>query len=322
MSATIKDVAKKAFVSVATVSRVLNNNGYVHEETKNKINEVIKELNYKPNQFARFLSGKKTGTIGVLIPDLKNSFYSEFIDGLEKACHSNGYKLMLASTNDSKLLEQNYLETFKDYNVDGLIVASNILNHDILLNFCKPIVTVDHVLSNNIPSITCDNYQGGKLAALELNNHLCKNILLLRGPSFLITTIDRTSGFLETINPNSTVEIFDFDLINPNEDIIYKHLENNPQIDGIFATSDRLAIVAISALNKLNRKIPDECKIIGFDNTYFASYTNPPLTSIQQPINYIGMQSFNIFKKLVNQENIVDTHQVIEVSIIKRESTN
>ncbi len=322
MSATIKDVAKKAFVSVATVSRVLNNTGYVHEDTKQKINEAIKELNYKPNQFARFLTGKKTGIIGVLIPDLKSSFYSEFVDGLEKACHSNGYKVMLASTNNSEILEKNYLEIFHDYNVDGLISATNILNIDYMENFNKPIVTVDHIINENIPSITCDNYQGGNLAAQELMKCGCKNILLLRGPSFLITTMDRTTGFFEGItDDNVVIEIFDFDLNKPDESIIYKHLENNPQIDGIFATSDILAIVALSVLNKLGKKIPEECKIVGFDNIYLSAFTTPSLTTIEQPINYIGMQAFNIFNKLINKEKITEMHQVIEVNIKRRAST-
>ncbi len=321
MSATIKDVAKKAFVSVATVSRVLNNTGYVHEDTKNKILDAISELNYKPNQFARFLTGKKTGIIGVLIPHLKSTFYSEFVDGLEKAFHSNGYKLMLASTNDSKMLEKNYIDVFKDYNVDGLIIASNMLNEEDLLNFNKPIVTVDHILADHIPSITCDNYSGGELAAKELMRCGCKNIMLLRGPSFLITTIDRTTGFLEALDDGVSVETFDLDLIKPDEDIIYKHLKNNPHIDGIFATSDILAIISLSVLNKIGRNVPNDCKIVGFDNSYLSKLTNPTLSTIEQPINYIGMQAFNIFNKLINNEEISDLHPVIEVNLKSRGST-
>lgn len=321
MSATIKDVARLSYVSVATVSRVLNNTGYVHEETKQKILDAIEELNYKPNQFARFLTGKKTGIIGVLIPHLRSSFYSEFVDGLEKAFHSNGYKLMLASTNDSKMLEKNYIDTFKDYNVDGLIIASNILNEEEILNFGKPVVTVDHKISECIPSLTCDNYNGGKLAAKELMDCGCKNILLLRGPSFLMTTIDRTTGFLEGVNDGVSVETFDFDLVNPDKDIIYKHLKNNPKIDGIFATSDILAIVALSVLNKVGKSVPEGCKIVGFDNIFMSSLTSPSLTTIEQPITYIGMQAFNVFNKLINKEDITDLHQILEVNIKKRGST-
>ncbi len=322
MSATIKDVAKKAYVSVATVSRVLNNTGYVHDETKNKILEAIEELNYKPNQFARFLTGKKTGIIGVLIPNLRSSFYSELVDGLEKAFHSKGYKLMLASTNDSKMLEKNYIDMFKDYNVDGLIVAANILNIDELINFGKPIVTVDHILSENIPSITCDNYNGGKLAAEELMKCNCKNILLLRGPSFLITTIDRTTGFLENINNDVTINMCDLDLIKPDEDMVYNYLNNNPQIDGIFATSDVVAITAISSLKKLGKEIPRDCKIVGFDNIYISSLVSPSITTIDQPIDYIGVQAFDLFNKLINKEEINDLHQVIEVTLKQRETTS
>lgn len=322
MSVTIKDVAKKAFVSVATVSRVLNNTGYVHDETKTKILEAIEELNYKPNQFARFLTGKKTGIIGVLIPNLRSYFYSELVDGLEKVFHSNGYRLMLASTNDSKMLEKNYIEMFKEYNVDGLIVAANILNIEDLLNFDKPIVTVDHILSENIPSITCDNYNGGKLASEELMRCGCKNILLLRGPSFLITTIDRTTGFLENITDDITINMCDLDLIQPDEDMIYNYLNNNPQIDGIFATSDVLAILAVSVLKKIGKNIPTDCNVVGFDNIYLSALVSPSITTIDQPINYIGVQAFDVFNKLINKEEVKNLHQVIEVTLKQRETTN
>ncbi len=323
MAATIKDVAKMAFVSVATVSRVLNNTGYVSEDTKKSINDAITKLDYKPNQFARFLTGKKTGIVGVLVPHMRTSFYGDFIDGLEKAFHSNGYNIMLASTNDSKTLEKNYIEMFKNYNVDGLIIASNILNQQELLNFNKPIVTVDHVLSNDIPSITCDNYSGGRLAAKELIRCNCKNILMLRGPSFLITTQERTNGFIDYLECKEiNIDMFDLDLVKPDEDIIYKHLNNNPTIDGIFATSDILAIVALKVLNKLRRKIPDQCRVVGYDNIYFTNLTSPSLSTIEQPISYMGMQACNVFKKLVNNEKLSQIHQVIDVNLIKRDSTN
>lgn len=320
--ATIKDVAKKANVSVATVSRVLNGTGYVHEETKLAINKVIEELNYSPNQYARFLSGSKTGIVGVLFPHLSSLFYSELLGGLENGAHSKRFKIMLANSNNNKALEKDYIEIFKKFNVDGLIIAANVLNPDDLIGFNKPIITIDHALDDSIPSITCDNISGGRLAAQELLNHNCKNILLLRGPSFLITTMDRTEGFLEIYNnvKDANIEIFDFDLINPDTSVIYQHLKSNPQIDGIFATSDLLAIAAQSQLKKLQRPL-EKCKIVGYDNIKFSEIVTPSITTIEQPIEYLGLQAFNMLNKLMIGETLAQQHQVVEVKLIKREST-
>lgn len=323
MAATIKDVAKKANVSVATVSRVLNNTGYVHEDTKKMILDAIKDLNYSPNQFARFLSGSKTGIIGVLVPHISTSFYSELLEGLEHAAHEKGFKIMLANTNDSKLLEKDYIGIFKNYNVDGIIAASNILNPKELLEFNKPLVTVDHILADHIPSLTCDNYKGGRLAAQELKKNNCKNILLLRGPSFLITTIERTQGFLDEFEDcsNVNIETYDFDLVLPDTKFIFQYIKNNPLIDGIFATSDILAIIALSELQKLKRKVPESVSVIGFDNIMFSKYVSPSLTTIEQPIKYLGIQAFNTICKLINNEKLNVNHLIIDVSLKIREST-
>ena len=323
MAATIKDVAKKANVSVATVSRVINNNGYVHEDTKKLIIDAINELNYTPNQYARFLSGSKSNIIGVLVPHIGTPFYGDFLEGLEYAAHQKGYKIMLANTNDDAFIEEDYINIFDNYNVDGVIAASNIINVDKILSLKKPLVTVDHILSNEIPSITSDNIMGGKLAAQELLNSGCKNILMLRGPSFLITTTERTEGFLEVISEHNNInlEIHDFNLINPDIKFIYNHLKNNPQIDGIFAFSDTLAIIAQAQLLKLNKKIPQDCAIVGYDNIMYSKLVNPTLTTIEQPIKYIGMQAFNTIQKLIMGESLLENHQIIEVNLKQREST-
>ena len=323
MSATIKDVAKKANVSVATVSRVINNNGYVHEDTKKLILQAIEELNYTPNQYARFLSGSKTKIIGVLVPHIGTPFYGLFLEGLEYAAHSKGFKIMLANTNDNEKIESEYIEIFKNYNVDGIIAASNILNVEQLLSFNKPIVTVDHVLSDEIPSITSNNVEGGKLAAQELINSGCKNIYVLRGPSFLITTIERTHGFLAEMekHPEINVEMDDFDLLMPDTNYIQEYIKNHPQIDGIFAMSDTLALIAASRLHVLNKRIPEDCAIVGYDNIIYSKFCSPALTTIEQPIKYLGIQAFNTIVKLIAGEKLTEAHQVINVNIKKREST-
>ena len=323
MASNIKDLAKRANVSVATVSRVINNNGYVHEDTKKLILEAINELNYSPNQYARFLSGTKSNIIGVLVPHIGTPFYGTLLEGLETAAHEKGFKIMLANASDNEKIESDYLDIFKNYNVDGIIAASNILNLEKILTFNKPIVTIDHILTDEIPSITSNNIQGGKLAAQELIKSGCKNIFVLRGPSFLITTIERTQGFLEEIEKHSdiNVDMVDFNLLEPDIPFIRAYLKNHPKIDGIFAFSDTLALICLAQLHKLGRNVPEDCSIVGYDNILYSKLVSPSITTIEQPIKYLGAQAFNTIYKLILDEKLSDIHQVIDVSLKKREST-
>ena len=319
---TIRDVARKANVSVATVSRVVNNKGYVHKETKELVQQIIEELNYSPNQLARSLSNKHSNIIGVIVPHIGTSFYGDLLEGIETNALSSGYKVMLCSSQDNKEREDEYIQIFNSYNVDGLIIASNLLNPEKVQNLNIPIVTVDHILNESIPSITADNILGGKLAAQKLIKCGCKNLDHFRGPSFLLTVIERSQGFTSELEKhNLTCEMYDFDLVEPDHDFIYNYLKNNPQIDGIFCGSDILAIKVLQSLHKLGRKVPDEVQIVGFDNINFAKFTAPSLTTIAQPVSYMGKQAFNTLVKLLNNEEPTEMHQILEVELKERNST-
>jgi len=319
---TIKDVAKKANVSVATVSRVINNKGYVHEETKVIVNKVIKDLNYMPNLIARSLSKKESNIIGVIVPHIGSPFYGELLEGIENSAISQGYKVMLCSTQDNKEREFEYLQILNQYNLQGAIIASNFYNVEELMKLEIPIVTVDHILDERIPSITADNMTGGRLAAQKLIQAGCKHFLHLRGPSFLLTVSERTMGFVSELKKHGyKTETYDFDLLFPDSDFIYNFLKNNPQIDGIFSGSDSLGITALYILQKLGRKVPDDVQIIGFDNINFSKVTIPSLTTISQPIRYMGAQALNTLVKISNGEELPVLHQIMTVELIERNST-
>ena len=319
---TIRDVAKKANVSVATVSRVVNNKGYVHKETKELVQAIIAELNYSPNQLARSLSNKHSGIIGAIVPHIGTPFYGELLEGIENAAISSGYKVMLCSSQDNKEREEDYIQIFNSYNVDGLIVASNLRNPERVQNLNIPIVTVDHILDETTPSITADNISGGKIAAQKLIKSGCKNLVCFRGPSVLLTVSERSEGFMKEVESHKIpCDVFDFDLIAPDREFIFNHLKNNPQIDGIFCSSDLLAIITLQSLIKLGRTVPDDVQVIGFDNISFSSLTSPSLTTVAQPVKYMGAQAFNTLVKLLNNEELDPIHQVLDVELIERKST-
>lgn len=322
MKITIRDVAKKANVSVATVSRVINNKGYVYEETRNTVLKIIDELGFEPNQLARSLTNHRSKMIGVIVPHVGTTFYGQLIEGIEQAALSYGYKTMLCNTQDSSERELDYLKVFEQYNVEGVIVASNFINKDKLSSLNIPLISVDHLVNEEIPSVSCNNEEGGAMAAKRLIQGGAKNFLLLRGPSFLITSQERTKGFLDVLESHDvTYNIHDFDLVEPDAEFIYQHLKNNPQIDGIFAMSDTLALIALGCLQKLGRKVPEEVQLIGFDDAPFTKWTNPAITTVSQAVKYMGSETVNTLIKLINNEELPSVHRLIDVRLKERETT-
>ena len=249
--ATIKDVAKKANVSVATVSRVINKKGYVNEETRALVENAIHLLNYIPNELARSLFNKHSKLIGVLVPHFDTQFYAELIEGIENSAMRLGYKIMLSNTQDNAKREKDYIHIYSQYNIDGIIVASNAHNVEQLIKSDLPIVTVDHILSENIPSITSNNLLGGIIVAQKLISGGARYILELRGPSFLLTVSERSLGFRQVLVQNNIPYIsYDTDLLVPNIEVITQIIKDHPEIDAVFATSDFLAIHAQNIIQK------------------------------------------------------------------------
>ena len=321
MKPTIRDVARKANVSVSTVSRVINKKGYVHKETEKLVLDTIEELGFIPNQLARSLTNRSSKIIGVIVPHIGPSFYGELLEGIETQAAASGYKTMFCHTQDDPERELEYLRFFEQYNIEGLIIASNFSNVDKLESLRIPIITVDHILDENIPSITSDNVKGGRLGASALVERGRKKIAIFRGPSFLLTTMERTIGALNVFKDAGLyVEIFDFDLVNPDLKLIEEILVNNSNIDGIFAFSDTIAFATMYVLEKLGKNVPKDVSVVGYDNTPFANWSNPQLTSISQPVNFMGKQTFIKLSRLIREKELESLHDVIDVTMINRKS--
>ncbi|MDD4000488.1 MAG: LacI family DNA-binding transcriptional regulator, partial [Bacilli bacterium] len=209
--ATIKDVAKMAHVSVATVSRVINQKGYVNEDTKRLVMEAIEELNYVPNELARSLFQKKSHIIALVLPHLTSYYFSDLLEVIEDEVIKNNYRLMICNSKDDPEKESKYLKIFEQYNVDGIILLANTNRIEDYKKLNIPIIEIDHNLSDDIPSIASNNFLGGKLAAETLLKGGCKNILHFRGPSDLVTVQERTRGFNSVIEGENT-KVFSYDL--------------------------------------------------------------------------------------------------------------
>ncbi len=320
--ATIKDVAKKAHVSVATVSRVINQKGYVNVDTKELVLKAIKDLNYVPNELARSLFQKKSSIIAVMVPHLTSYYFAELLEIIEEITINLDYRLMVCNSHDDPERESKYLKIFDQYNIDGLILISNTNRINDYKKLNIPIIEIDHNLANDIPSVSSNNYMGGKLAAEKLVNTGCKKIIHFRGPSNLVTVRDRTEGF-QSILRTRHIFNFSYDLAfqSPNHYDIENILRSNMDVDGIFCDSDIIAIHVVQILKRMGRRIPQDVQVIGFDNIEFASIIDPKLTTIVQSTREIAQYTVSSLMKLINKEPIDSFHRDIDVSLIQRETT-
>ncbi|QVK17611.1 LacI family DNA-binding transcriptional regulator [Mycoplasmatota bacterium] len=320
--ANIKNVAKKANVSVATVSRVINNKGYVNEETRKLVEDAIKELNYIPNEFARSLFKKVSKTIGVIFPHLSNSFYYNVLEGIEEIAFENGYKVMICNTHEDAERENEYIKQFVKYNIDGIIVASN---SDLLSRYKEleiPLVTIDRIIDDSVPSVTSDNVNGGYQAAQKLISNGCKHLVHFRGPSILLMVQERSKGFQKCLKENTlSCDTVDLAFIDPEMILIRQYLESHPNIDGIFCDSDIIAANVIAELVRLNKKVPDDIQVIGFDNTLLAKSMTPKLTTISQKMFEIGREAIKSLNCLIEKEELTNKHKLIPVELIERDTT-
>jgi len=320
---TIKDVAKKANVSVATVSRVLNNKGYVNKDTRALVEQAIKELNYVPNEIARSLFRKSSKVIGIILYDLKNEFFNEMISQIESLIFDRGYQTMICTTGENPQREAHYFQALATNKVAGLIICSDITSLGINLLPNIPTVSLERIIKDSIPSIDCDNVMGGFLAGEKLIGLGCCNILQFTGPLNLSSSSERSNGFLSALSdfPQIKVHSYELDFNTFTTEEILDHLKNHPDVDGVFAASDKIAVNVMKCLNLLKRQTPEDVKIIGFDDVSIAQLSSPSLSTIAQPVAQMSKAAIDTLFELIHDEQVADLHQIIPVQLVEREST-
>ena len=323
--ANLKDVARLSGVSVTTVSRVLNNRGYISEQTRNKVYAAIKTLNYQPNELARSLLRKRSNIIGLIVPSLDHPFFCRLAQAIEFYASLHDIKIMLCVSYRDPQKEIEYLKMLKSNKVDGIILSSRSIEIHEQLDFSFPFVTIDRILDEKIPCISCDHYQGGTLATEHLIDKGCKHLAHISGSQALkLMANRRDEAFIDVCRKrNISYRVFstkedhfsDMDYY----DIISSVLADK-QIDGIFAGSDVIAMQIIQAALKQNIKIPDHLRIVGYDNIRYASLIYPSITTIHQPIDEIGKYSI---ESILNQRNGHDVpiRTVLPVRLIERDTT-
>lgn len=320
---TIKDVAEKAGVSVTTVSRILNNRGYISNNTREKVYGVMKELNYQPNEIARSLFRRKSNIIGLIIPTVTHPFFSELTSYIEFFAYENNYKILLCNSHMDSKKEREYIDMLKRNQVDGIIMGSHTLEVDEYVNLNLPLVTFDRSISENIPYISCDNYQGGELATNLLIDRGCKKIAHITGNLTLDMLSNKRYQAFADIASRRGVEYFnietDIDVFNSDqyEILIHNLFKTHPDVDGIFSSGDLIAAYVLKVCQQLNKKVPEDLKIVGFDDVNISSIVYPGITTIKQPIKEMGKMAIELICKQISGEQVPHDN-VLGVTLVER----
>ncbi|MCR6105405.1 LacI family DNA-binding transcriptional regulator [Salipaludibacillus agaradhaerens] len=322
MKPKISDVAKVAGVSPTTVSRVLNNRGYIGKETREKVHEAMEKINYYPNDIARSLYIKKTFLIGVIFPTTSNPFYGQLIFHLENYANSLGYKVLLCNSQGREDKEKSYLQMLQRNQVDGVIAGAHnrgIEEYDIPN---LPVVGFDRYLSKNTPVVSSDNYDGGRLASQLLIDKGCKNIIHINGPIDLETPANlRREAYEKVMRANQLTPIT-YETMRDNEEVIKRLFDDHPEVDGIFASDDLIAANVMREARKRNISIPNDLKLIGYDGTQTTRLLLPELSTIEQPIKDIAEKCVDILIKQIDGEREdIQQHTILPVRLIDAETT-
>lgn len=321
--ANIRDVAKEAGLSIATVSRYLNKKGYVSQASATVIEEAVRTLNYKPSLVARSLSTKQTNYIGLLVPDIMNPFFPELARAVEDIALTYDYTVVLCNSDDDPKKERHYIDTLKQKYIAGFIISTSALDASHYEDLDVPIVALDRKTYRTLPSVSSDNHKGAKIGTNYLIERGCKHIICLRGPKGIGPADERLAGFLEaTAGQNIKSQIvdchFQFEVA---EKVTREILQNDPSIDGIFASSDVSAAGALKAAHSLGIKVPDDLQIIGFDNINLSEMMTPGLTTIAQDIYKMGAVAARMLIKMIENLPIEQKTVQIPIELIKRGTT-
>lgn len=323
---TIHDVALRAGVSVTTVSRVINNRGYLSEETRRKVFAAMDELHYQPNEIARSLLKKQSNLIGLIIPTVSNPFFGQMAASIEACAYENGMKLLLCNSLMDPTKEKEYIGMMRKNRVDGIIMGSHTLEVDEYLNLNYPLVTFDRKIGGDVPYVASDNYAGGQKAAQLLLDKGCMKIAHICGNLALnMLSNRRTDGFLDTVKQHSAehvvaeldINVFDYPQYEKRIRALFRE---HPDIDGVFATSDIIASFVVKIAQSLGLSVPDRLKVVGYDDILMASWFSPSLSTIRQPIEEMGNLAVDLIRRLMAGESI-QRDNLFPVELIEREST-
>lgn len=324
----IKAISKLAGVSIATVSRVLNNYPYVKIETRQAVEDAIKKLNYTPNSSAIHLRHGKTYVIGVIVPFVNHPFFSMLIQGIGEASLLHDYDIILLQQGSDKSREIEHLSMLKNKRVDGLILTSSLNTWETINDFMKygPIISCEKIEKGIIPSVFINHFKAFYEGIHFLLKRGYKNIAICPGPAESAVSMEREQGYIAVLKelnlPNHPEWIFrEHHSIKTGKEIMNLVMRMDNQPDALITGSDEVAAGVLFEAKENNISIPNDFGILGFDNQPISELLN--ITTIEQPIKDIGKSAMELLIKMINnKKNKLDSIQTeLPFNLIERRST-
>lgn len=325
--ANVKDVAKLAKVSTATVSRVLTDSGNVTEVNQKKVWEAVKQLEYYPNSIGRQLRKMETKTILVIVPDITNSFFSGILRGIEKVAMANGYQALLGDTQNK--LADDYFTYLYEKKVDGVILLTSKIDIEHLkklYNHFPVVLACESVYGVDIPTVSIHNRNSAEQITKYLINLGHRKIAHITGPLDGVLGKNRLAGFKNEMKKNNLDIVNDFIIEGDfslesgykiGETIANK--SNKPS--AVFAANDEMAIGIIKTLKQHSLNVPDDIAIVGFDNVKLSEIIEPELTTFAQPTYEIGGKAMELLLKLMKGKEVKTNRVYLKGEILERKST-
>ena len=331
---TIIDIAMELNLSPSTVSRALNDRWDVSPETRRKVLEKAEELNYKPNVLSLGLKGFKTFTVGVIIPELENSFFAEVLNGINSVLQNHDYQILICQSNEDSEQERNNIRLLESRFVDGYLVSAS--NSEANAGYFKALVDKGYPLvffnricpKTQVPSVVVDDRKYAFLATDHLIKQGCRRIAHFMGPVNITVSQDRKLGYMDALEQNNIP--FEEELVIPAgifmEDGITAAkamlARGGTLPDGIFAVNDPCAIGAIKALKEAHISIPDDIAVVGFSESPMATIVDPELTSVKQPTLEIGASAARLLLEWMQTGRMPKTRQLkLDASLNIRKSS-
>ena len=324
----IVDVALKAKVSIATVSRVVNNSPHkVNSATRKKVLAAIQELDYRPNALAKGLLMKKTMTVGIIIPDISNPYYAEIVRGIQDMADQYGYAVILLNTDRNQERIVKHIYFLREKSADGIIFSGGVIHGEKVLSSLKELRERVVVIGRHrvdFPAVMVDNVGGAAKATQHLIGLNHRRIGFIGGPDKSSSARDRLSGYRNALIQhrypveNNLIREGDF---TPRSGFLSAgELIQRERPTAIFTASDQMAFGAVRAAKESGLRVPDDLSVVGFDNIPFSSYFNPPLTTVEIPKYPIGAAAMEMLVNLISHKS-AEKSRWFHTQLLIRDST-
>lgn len=327
---TMADVAREAGVSLMTVSRVVNDKGEISSATRERVQHVIERLGYRPSNIARGLATNRTGTIGLVVIDVANPYFSEIARGVEQAAYAAGYNVFLCNTNEDPERELDVLRSLEEKRVDGLILCSSRLDDDALrdvLQYHPAVVLMNRILEDDrVSTLLVNDEAGGLIATQHLIRSGHRAIGLLAGPERSFSGQQRAVGYRAALARAGLDHVpgrerHSLPMVESGKEALLAMLHDYPEITAVFCYNDLLAVGALQACRELDRRVPEDLAVVGCDGIPLAAWVTPALTTLSVQKRKLGMEALRLLMTHIN-EDCPDECQlvVVEPTLVIRAS--